>query len=89
MRLSLFSVLATFLLSAYAMYSITFVVERISKAFQVSISTVVFAITLSWIGGAIGGFHFRNNCRQGRKKEGLALVDIPLLLSNNRSILYN
>jgi MFS family permease len=69
MRLSLFSVLATFLLSAYAMYSITFVVEGISKAFQVSISTVVFAITLSWIGGAIGGFIFGIIAdKVGRKK---------------------
>ncbi|MCY0850052.1 MFS transporter [Sulfuracidifex metallicus] len=57
-KLSLFSVLATFLLSSYAMYSITFVVEGISKAFNVSIPAVIFAITLSWIGGAIGGFIF-------------------------------
>jgi MFS family permease len=40
------------------MYSITFVLLDIAKAFSVSLSAVVVAVTLSWIGGAFGGFIF-------------------------------
>ncbi|AWR94131.1 MFS transporter [Acidianus brierleyi] len=56
--LSLISVLIIFLLSAYCMYSITFVLIDIAKAFLVSLSAVIVAVTLSWIGGALGGFIF-------------------------------
>jgi len=51
-------ILLFFLLSAYAMYSITFVLVPVSLYFHVPVSVVTLAITLSWIGGAIGGFIF-------------------------------
>ena len=54
----LLAILSFFLISAYAMYSITFVLIPISLFFHVSVSIVTLAITLSWIGGAIGGFVF-------------------------------
>ncbi|WP_175266926.1 MFS transporter [Acidiplasma cupricumulans] len=40
------------------MYSITFVLVPVSLYFHVPVSVVTLAITLSWIGGAIGGFIF-------------------------------
>ncbi len=75
--LSLFSVLIIFLLSAYCMYSITFVLLDIARAFLVSLSVVVIAVTLSWIGGALGGFIFGILADKfGRKKSLLISIFI-------------
>jgi MFS family permease len=71
--LRLFSVLIVFLLSAYCMYSITFVLIDIAKAFSVSLSAVVVAVTLSWIGGAFGGFIFGILADKFGRKKSLLL----------------
>ncbi|ARM75204.1 MFS transporter [Acidianus manzaensis] len=94
-KLGLFSVFIPFLLSAYVMYSITFILQNISKAFSVSFSLVVLAVTLSWIGGAFGGFAFGILADKiGRKKAlliSIALFSILGIISgfiNNLIELY-
>ncbi|GAB6944410.1 MFS transporter [Vulcanisaeta sp. JCM 14467] len=48
-------VLIPFLMSAYCVFSITYLFPEIANAMHVSISELSFAVTLSFIGGAIGG----------------------------------
>ncbi|BCU70110.1 MFS transporter [Stygiolobus caldivivus] len=93
--LSSISVLIPFLLSAYAMYTISFVVPQLAHYLSTSISNVVFAITLSWIGGGIGGFLFgRLADIIGRKKSLLisfflfALPEILVYFVHNLLELY-
>ncbi len=57
-KLGIASVLIAFLLAAYSMYAITFVLIPLHISFNVSLTIVTIAITLSWIGGAFGGFIF-------------------------------
>ena len=78
------SVLIPFLLSAYVMYSISFVIVPLSEYLSVSTTAIVGAITLSWIGGAIGGLIFgRLSDLIGRRKALLIsffLFSIPEIL---------
>jgi len=57
-KLGIVSILIAFLLAAYSMYAITFVLIPLHISFNVSLTIVTIAITLSWIGGASGGFIF-------------------------------
>lgn len=52
------SILVPFLLSAYALYTITFTLQPMAQSFHTTVSSVALAITLSWIGGAAGGLLF-------------------------------
>ncbi|BBD72002.1 hypothetical protein HS1genome_0391 [Sulfodiicoccus acidiphilus] len=51
-------VLVPFLLSAYALYSITFVLGDLATALHTTIEGITLAVTLSWVGGAVGGLAF-------------------------------
>ncbi|EZQ02266.1 MFS transporter [Candidatus Acidianus copahuensis] len=79
------SVLIPFLLSAYVMYSITFVIDPLSHYFNTGIPEIILAVTLSWIGGAIGGLIFgRLSDVIGRKKALLFsffLICIPEIIN--------
>lgn len=55
MKYSLIALLLIFLFSAMSIYSISFVLYPMAKETNVPISSIEFAIPLSWIGGAIGG----------------------------------
>ncbi|MBP1357160.1 MAG: MFS transporter, partial [Sulfolobus sp.] len=55
MKYSLIALLVIFLFSAMSIYSISFVLYPMAKEINVPISSIEFAIPLSWIGGAIGG----------------------------------
>ena len=44
-----------FLLSAYSVFSIIYVIPQLSSALGVSVSLISLAVTLSFIGGALGG----------------------------------
>ena len=57
-KLRIASILITFLLAAYSMYAITFVLIPLHLSFNVSLAFITVAVTLSWIGGGIGGFIF-------------------------------
>ncbi|QXJ28704.1 hypothetical protein J5U23_01573 [Saccharolobus shibatae B12] len=82
--LSSVSVLIPFLLSAYVMYTISFVIIPLAHHLSTSVPNVVLAITLSWIGGGIGGLVFgRLSDLIGRKKALLIsffLFSIPAIL---------
>ncbi|QGA53671.1 MFS transporter [Sulfolobus sp. E5-1-F] len=82
--LAIFSVIIPFLLSAYVMYTISFVLTPLSHYFSTTISSIVIAITLSWIGGAIGGLIFgRLSDLIGRRRALLMsffLFSIPEIL---------
>ncbi|BAB66082.1 MFS transporter [Sulfurisphaera tokodaii] len=82
--LSSISVLIPFLLSAYVMYTISFVIVPLAHYLSTSVPNVVLAITLSWIGGGIGGFVFgRLSDLIGRKKAliiSFFLFSIPAIL---------
>ncbi|AWR96729.1 MFS transporter [Acidianus sulfidivorans JP7] len=87
---SLFSVFIPFLLSAYVMYSITFILQDIARAFSVSISLVVIAITLSWIGGGLGGFIFGIIADKiGRKKALLISIALYSILGTITAFINN
>ncbi|BDC19761.1 MFS transporter [Acidianus sp. HS-5] len=76
--------LIPFLLSAYVMYSISFVLTQLAHYLSTGIPQVVLAITLSWIGGGIGGFIFGRLADViGRKKAlfiSFFLFSIPEIL---------
>lgn len=55
MKYSLIALLVIFLFSAMSISSISFVLYPMAKETNVPISSIEFAIPLSWIGGAIGG----------------------------------
>lgn len=55
MRLSIFSTLLLFLISAIAVYSIVPLIPSLSKELHTSITTLALVVSLGWIGGAIGG----------------------------------
>ncbi len=82
--ISSIAVLLPFLLSAYVMYSISFVLTQLAHYLSTGIPQVVLAITLSWIGGGIGGFIFgRLSDTIGRKRALLIsffLFSIPEIL---------
>jgi MFS family permease len=48
-------VMIPFLLSAYSVFSIIYVIPQLSSALGVSVSLISLAVTLSFIGGALGG----------------------------------
>ena len=55
MRLSTFSILLLFLISATAIYSIVPLLPSLEMKFHTSLTTLALVLSLGWIGGAIGG----------------------------------
>ncbi len=53
--LVILGVLIPFLMSAYCVFSITYLFPEIARVMHVSISALSFTVTLSFIGGAVGG----------------------------------
>lgn len=81
-KLGIASVLVAFLLAAYSMYAITFVLIPLHVSFNVSLTIVTIAITLSWIGGAFGGFIFGYiSDIFGRKKTLLVTIILYSILT--------
>ncbi|MGC9178173.1 MAG: MFS transporter [Conexivisphaera sp.] len=52
---SLVGVLLPFMMSAYSAFSISMIVAQLARAFSTAVSTVLLAIPLDFIGGALGG----------------------------------
>ncbi|GGM70987.1 MFS transporter [Thermogymnomonas acidicola] len=62
------SILITFMLSAFAAFSISMVVNQLSQALHTSVSGVLVSVPLDFIGGAIGGVVLgRQSDRLGRR----------------------
>ena len=55
MKLSTFSILLLFLISAIAIYSIVPLLPSLELKFHTSLTTLALVISLGWVGGAIGG----------------------------------
>ena len=55
MKLSTFSILLLFLVSAIAIYSIVPLLPYLEVKFHTSLTTLALVISLGWVGGAIGG----------------------------------
>jgi len=55
MKLSTFSILLLFLVSAIAIYSIVPLLPSLEVKLHTSLTTLALVISLGWVGGAIGG----------------------------------
>ncbi len=87
-KLRIASILITFLLAAYSMYAITFVLIPLHLSFNVSLAFITVAVTLSWIGGGIGGFIFGYISDIFWKKEYCAYHNTNVFYINNFNIFH-
>ncbi|MFP3231894.1 MAG: MFS transporter, partial [Acidilobus sp.] len=80
-RASLIGVLVPFMLSAYAVFSISMVVNQLSEALAASRPLVLWAIPIDFIGGAVGGLLIGHLADRAGRRKALYLAGLTFSLA--------
>jgi len=78
---SLIGVLVPFMLSAYAVFSISMVVNQLSEALAASRPLVLWAIPIDFIGGAVGGLLIGHLADRAGRRKALYLAGLTFSLA--------